>query len=153
MENIRYLAVSYENEHFISLCEELDEYLNHAIGGECKREKYKKYNTLHTMDYVLVAYDGADAIACAALRKYSTAEIEVKRVFVKDNYRRKNIGGTLLKMLIDYAINHHFKRMLLETGEFLSASVDLYSRFGFQKMTNYGDYVNMPESLCMSLEI
>lgn len=148
--------VPCESADFLRLCDELDAFLNQAIGGESKREKYKKYNHSDTMDYVIVAYDAHDkdrAVGCAALRKYSMTEIEVKRVFVREAHRRQNIGGLMLEHLIGQARELGFERMLLETGKFLAASVRLYRRYGFEQIENYGDYKNMPESLCMSREI
>lgn len=145
--------VPYSHPDFLRLCNELDQFLNLAIGGEDKREKYKKYNLLDTMDYVIIAYDGQHAAGCAALRKYSDTEIEVKRVFVQKPYRGQNIGGQLLAHLIEHAQESGYKRMLLETGAFLSASVRLYRRYGFEQISNYGDYKDMPESLCMGRDI
>jgi GNAT superfamily N-acetyltransferase len=153
MDQFRVLEVSYKNKEFIALCNELDEYLNIAIGGECKREKYKKYNNLDTMDYVVVAYDEDFPVGCAALRRYSDSEVEVKRVFVKEGYRGCNIGGKLLEQLIGHAKNKCYSRMILETGAFLEASVRLYARFGFERINNYGEYKDMQESFCMGLEI
>ncbi len=153
MKQMEMKAVNYDNADFILLCEDLDAFLNIAIGGESKREKYKKYNHLDTMDLVLVAYDNGNAIGCGALRKYSEQEIEVKRVFVREEYRGQNIGGRLLEELICHAKQMGFERMILETGEFLAASVRLYRRYGFVQIENYGDYKNMAESLCMGREL
>ena len=153
METVRLVEVHYDHKDFIKLCGELDSYLNMAIGGEDKREKYKKYNHLDTMDYVVLAYVGDKAIGCAALRRYSDTEIEVKRVFLEAAYRGRNIGGMLLQNLIDKAEKLGFDRMILETGLFLDASVRLYRRFGFERISNYGDYQNMEESYCMGREI
>lgn len=153
MDEIRLLGVNYENKDFIALCNELDEYLNIAIGGESKREKYKKYNNLDTMDYVVVAYDEGFPAGCAALRRYSDSEVEVKRVFVKKGYRGCNVGGKLLEQLIGHAKSKCYSRMILETGAFLEASVRLYARYGFERIDNFGEYKDMQESLCMGLEI
>lgn len=150
---VRIEQVENENKDFIFLCGKLDEYLNQAIGGESKREKYKKFNHLDTMDYVVVIYDGKTPAGCGALRKYSEKEIEVKRVFVREEYRGRHIGDRILKNLISQAKEMGFQRMLLETGAFLQASVHLYSKYGFEKIENYGAYKDMEESLCMALEI
>lgn len=152
-ENIIVREVHYDNEDFIGLCGELDGYLNIAIGGEDKREKYKKYNHLDTMDYVALVYDGKNAVGCGALRSYSDTEIEVKRVFLREDYRGRNIGGLLLGNLVEKARELGFQRMILETGLFLEASVRLYRRFGFERILNYGAYENMEESYCMGREI
>lgn len=152
-ENIIIREVHNDNEDFIRLCGELDSYLNIAIGGEDKREKYKKYNHLETMDYVALVYDGGNAVGCGALRSYSDAEIEVKRVFLREDYRGRNIGGMLFKNLVGKAEELGFRRMILETGLFLEASVRLYRRFGFERIPNYGAYEKMEESYCMGREI
>ncbi|MCM1387366.1 MAG: GNAT family N-acetyltransferase [Bacillus sp. (in: Bacteria)] len=153
MKNIIVRQVSHENQDFIMLCGELDEFLNRAIGGEEKREKYKKFNHTDTMDYVVIAYDGEKPIGCGALRGYSETEVEVKRVFVRESYRGQNIGGMILEALISRAKELSFERMILETGVFLGASVRLYQRCGFEKIPNYGAYRDMPESLCMGRDI
>lgn len=153
MNNILLKNVSWDNKDFIFLCNELDSYLNKAIGGENKRENYKKYNIVHTMDYVLLAYDGDVPVGCAALRNFADSQIELKRVFVQSNYRKQNIGGMLLEQLIIWAKKENYQYMILETGEFLADSVKLYKRYGFWKIENYGDYINMPESLCMGLSL
>lgn len=145
--------VPCDHPDFIQLSHELDLYLNKAIGGEDKREKYKKYNYLDTMDYVIVAYSGQQAVGCAALRKYSETEIEVKRVFVRESHRCQNIGGRMLENLIEHASEIGYRHMLLETGKFLAASVRLYKRYSFEQIENYGDYKDMVESLCMGREL
>ncbi len=145
--------VSHDDPAFLMLCGELDSFLNVAIGGEDKREKYKKFNHTDTMDFVAAAYDNGEPAGCGALRKYSEKEVEIKRVFVRERYRGKNVGGQILEKLLERAEQMGFERMILETGAFLEASVRLYQRYGFRRIENYGAYKDMPESLCMGREI
>lgn len=145
--------VNYDAPEFLMLCGELDRFLNVAIGGEEKREKYKKFNHTDTMDFVVAAYDNGEPAGCGALRKYSEEEAEIKRVFVREKYRGKNVGGLILEKLLERAQQLGFKRLILETGAFLEASVRLYQRYGFERIENYGAYKDMPESLCMGREI
>lgn len=153
MNQLLLRQVDSDNRDFIYLCSELDSFLDIAIGGESKREKYKKFNHLDTMDYVIIAYYQEEAVGCAALRRYSDTDIEVKRVFVRENYRGQNVAGLLLEQLISYAKKSGYGHMILETGDFLQASLRLYSRYGFEQIENYGAYKNMKESLCMGLDI
>lgn len=153
MNTIIFKSVSWNDKDFIFLCNELDACLNEAVGGENKRKKYVSYNNIDTMDYVLLAYDGDVPVGCAALRNYIDSQIELKRVFVRSDYRKQNIGGMLLDQLIIWAKNANYQYMLLETGEILADSVKLYKRHGFCKIKNYGNYINMPESLCMGLSL
>ena len=145
--------VSHDSGDFLMLCQELDSFLNVAIGGEEKREKYKKFNHTDTMDFVAAAFDQGEPVGCGALRRYSEEEAEIKRVFVREKYRGKNIGGLILESLIDRAKELGFQRLILETGAFLEASVCLYQRYGFEKIENYGAYKDMDESLCMGREL
>lgn len=153
MYQISLQQVSPDHKDFIHLCSELDSFLDVAIGGESKREKYKKFNYLDTMDYVIIAYNQEEAAGCAALRKYSDRDVEIKRVFVRENYRGQNIGGILLEQLISHAKKSGYRRIILETGSFLQDSLRLYFRYGFEQIENYGAYQNMKESLCMGLNI
>ena len=143
MNTIIFKSVSWNDKDFIFLCNELDACLNEAVGGENKRKKFVSYNNIDTMDYVLLAYDGDVPVGCA----------ELKRVFVRSDYRKQNIGGMLLDQFIIWAKNANYQYMLLETGEILADSVRLYKRYGFSKIKNYGNYINMPESLCMGLSL
>lgn len=151
--HIEIREVSYEHADFLLLCGELDAFLNQAIGGEEKREKYKKFNHTDTMDFVVVAYENEKAVGCGALRRYSEEEAEIKRVFVREEYRGKKIGGLLLESLTAQAKKAGFQRLILETGAFLDASVRLYQRYGFERIENYGAYKDMTESLCMGRDI
>lgn len=153
MHQILLRQVDADNKDFVQLCHELDSYLDRAIGGEAKREKYKKFNHLDTMDYVTVAYDKERAVGCGALRKYSDRSVEIKRVFVREDYRKRNVGGILLEQLISHAKKSGFEQIILETGNFLQDSLRLYSRYGFEQIENYGEYKNMEESLCMGCNI
>lgn len=174
--NIHYEMVSWDSKDFFALCEELDSYLDYAIGGVEKRKKYQGFNQLDTMDYVLVAYAGQIPIGCGALRKQVYASkttaweekglkergiesinnnkvIELKRIYVRPKYRTQGIGTGILQRLMGYARKNGYQEVLLETGEFLKESCKLYARFGFQRIENYGPYVSMEESLCMGKKL
>lgn len=171
-----YEEVSWDHEDFFILCRELDSYLDRAIGGAEKREKYQGFNHLDTMDYVLIAYENHIPVGCGALREYtherSTAtwegeslkqsgngamnrdkSIELKRVYVRPEYRTQGVGTGILQRLMRYAREKGYREILLETGEFLKESCRLYTRFGFERIANYGAYANMKESLCMGKKL
>lgn len=161
----RYEEVRCDNGDFLRLSKELDLYLDQAIGGVEKRRKYVGFNQLETMDYVVIAYDGHTPVGCGALRNYlyesenqdtriqenadKVKIIEVKRVYVRTEYRNQGIGTGILQYLMEYARENGYQKVLLETGEFLKESCKLYSRFGFERISNYGPYTDMKESLCM----
>ena len=153
MEHIRYVEAGFDCNDFVVLSNEMEVYLDRAIGGAEKREKYKEFNHLNTLDYVIVAYVGDIPAGCAALREYSEKEIEVKRVFVREGYRKNGIASGIMRRLIAYAAENEYDKLLLETGEFLRESVRLYTDFGFYRIFNYGVYAGIEESLCMELNL
>lgn len=169
--SVQYKTVENSCTDFICLSSELDGFLDIAIGGAGKRQKYQQFNHLDTMDYSMIAYvDGVPA-GCGALREYTqeygiggtdrmdhstnkeSKTIELKRVFVREQYRNRGIGSGILQHLIRYARTQEYQTVILETGEFLDASCRLYARFGFERITNYGTYADMPESLCMAKKL
>lgn len=153
----RYEVAKCDSKDFIELSNELDRYLDLAIGGAEKREKYKDFNHLDTMDYVLIAYADDLPIGCGALREYLNEEhkrsIEMKRVYVKEAYRSQGIATGMMQRMLDYARKHGYEEILLETGEFLREACRLYARFGFERIPKYGVYAKMEESLCMRKEL
>lgn len=134
---------------FAKLSEELDRYLEDRVGTVMMRDQFQEFNRPESVDYVLVAYWQGTPVACGALRHYSDTEIEVKRFFVQESVRKQGIGDRLLQLLIEKAIGQSYGRMILETGELLTEALGLYQKHGFWKIPNYGQYVNIPESLCM----
>ncbi len=53
----------------------------------------------------------------------------------------------------EWAAELGYKRMILETGELLAESCAVYKKMGFEVISNYAPYVNMPESLCMAKDL
>ena len=120
---------------------------------QIKREKYQKFNQLDEIKEAIVVYDEDKPIGGGAIRKYDDETVELKRVFVHNEYQGQGIGSRLVSLLIEWAAQLGYRRMILETGELLSESCAVYKKLGFKVIPNYGPYVDMPESLCMGRAI
>ncbi len=131
----------------------LDMYLDRRVGKKIKRDKYKKYNQLDEIKEAIVVYEGKKAIGGGAIRRYDDENVELKRVFVHTEYQGRGIGSRLVSLLIEWAVELGYKRMILETGELLAESCAVYKKLGFKVIPNYGPYVDMPESLCMARDL
>ena len=142
-----------KNKDFIENCKLLDMDLDRRVGKKIKRDKYRKYNQLDEIQEVIVVYENNKVIGGGAIRKYDVENIELKRVFVHTEYQGQGIGTKLVSLLIEWAIEVGYKRIILETGELLAESCAVYKKLGFKKIPNYGPYVNMPESLCMAKDL
>lgn len=138
---------------FAALCHELDNYLNHIVGGEENREQYIPYNSLDDIQDAFIAYDGNQAIGCAAIKRYNEESAEVKRVFIREEYRGHGISKKLMELLEQTAREQGYSCLLLESGEILAEAMALYRKTGFTVIPNYGPYVDMSESVCMRKEL
>ena len=75
---------------------------------------------------------------------------ELKRVFSKKEYRGMGLAGKLIAKLEENARGNGFETMILETGKPLVAAGKLYEKSGYKRIPNYGQYADMPDSVCMS---
>ena len=148
-----YVRTDGKNEDFIENCRLLDMDLDRRVGRQIKREKYQKFNQLDEIREAIVVYDHGRAVGGGAIRRYDDENIELKRVFVHNEYQGQGIGSRLVSLLIEWAAELGYRRMILETGELLAESCAVYKKQGFAVIPNYGPYADMPESLCMAREI
>lgn len=141
------------DERFAELCHELDEYLNYIVGGEKQRKQYTQYNTLENIhDVVLIMEDGK-AVACGGFKEYEPGTAEIKRVFTKADCRNRGYGKSIMKALEKRALNRGYTKLILETGVLLKEAMRMYTAIGFHVIKNYGQYISMPESVCMGKKL
>lgn len=148
-----YVRTDGKNEDFIENCRLLDMDLDRRVGKQIKREKYAKFNQLDEIREAIVVYDNGKPVGCGAIRRYDDENVELKRVFVHNEYQGQGIGSRLVSLLIEWAAQLGYRRMILETGELLAESCAVYKKLGFAVIPNYGPYADMPESLCMAKDI
>ena len=148
-----YVRTDGKNEDFIENCRLLDMDLDRRVGRQIKREKYQKFNQLDEIREAIVVYDNGKPVGGGAIRRYDDENVELKRVFVHNEYQGQGIGSRLVSLLIEWAAQLGYRRMILETGELLAESCAVYKKLGFAVIPNYGPYADMPESLCMAKEI
>ena len=89
---------------------------------------------------LLLALDKGRAAGCAALKKIGDVKeknCEMKRLFVKPEYRGNNLGRKLAAMIIEEAVKKGYRTMYLDTLERLEAAMKLYSSLGFTKTDPY----------------
>lgn len=150
---MRFIYTNGENTDFIELCHELDDFLNELVGGEKNRAEYIPYNKLDDIHDVIVAYDEDIPVGSAGFKKYDDECAEVKRVFIKREYRGKGISKKLMELLEERAKNKGYKYLILESGEPLAAAMSLYRKIGYKVIPNYGQYKDMSDSVCMKKEL
>jgi GNAT superfamily N-acetyltransferase len=149
---IKFVYVNDTNEDFVMLCNQLDEYLFEAVGGEKQRRQYSQYNTLEDIHDVVLVYDNDRPVACASFKFHDMRVAEVKRVFVREEYRGTGLAKQLMEELENQAKKRGYTKLILETGIQLPEAMAFYKKIGYSVIENYGQYQNMKESVCMQKE-
>ena len=86
---------------------------------------------------LFLAMDQDTAAGCVGLRKTDTGICEMKRLFVKPGYRGKGVGRMLAEKSIHEAKKLGYKKMRLDTMDWLKKAVRLYESLGFQQIPPY----------------
>jgi GNAT superfamily N-acetyltransferase len=150
---MEYVLTNGVNDDFAALCALLEESLEKAVGAVVQRAKYAPLNTLERIRDAVVVYDGSLPVACGALRPYADGVAEVKRVFVRPEYRGRGISKQLMILLENRAREQGDTTLILETNPLLVPAMALYKGLGYTVMDNYGPYKDMPESVCMKKQL
>ena len=94
-----------------------------------------------------VLRDNDTPAGCGGIQLVGTAYGELKRMYVRPQFRGLGFGKLLLDHLADYARAHGVGLLRLETGIHQAAAITLYERMGFQRIPPFGAYVEDPLSL------
>jgi putative acetyltransferase len=84
---------------------------------------------------------------CGGIQLFGAEYGELKRMYVRPQFRALGFGKLLLDHLGDYAQAHGVGFLRLETGIHQIPAIRLYQRMGFQRIPPFGDYVEDPLSL------
>ena len=140
---------SYED--FKKLVLLLDEELAQRDGEE--HAFYDQFNKIENINNVIVAYAGQQPVAAGAFKKFSPDAVEIKRMFVKPDFRGRGIAFQILQQLENWAAEFGYSYCILETGKKQPEAIALYKKSGYKVIPNYGQYKNVSNSVCMQKEI
>jgi GNAT superfamily N-acetyltransferase len=88
-------------------------------------------------------------VGMAALKQLEPGIGEVKRMYVRPEYRRRGLGRALLSRLLEEADQINFQCLRLDSAPFLIESHQLYRTFGFKDIQPYKG-TEVPEEFQMN---
>lgn len=135
-----------DNPDFKYLTQLFDTYLIDIDGDE--KDFFAQYNQIY-LPNVIVCYEDRVPVGCGALKEYDAKTGEIKRMFVHPEHRNKGIANAILQELETWAKELHFTSCMLETSFKLENAIALYTKFGYQQIPNYGQYIGVESSVCM----
>jgi putative acetyltransferase len=121
------------------LIQYLDDYLTSLYPPESNH--LLDIKTLLQPDIVfLTAKEKLEYVGCGAIRSAKGHYAEIKRMNVTPGARGKGVGYSILLELEKTALQLGFDLVRLETGTKQPQAIKLYERFGFYKISAFGEY-------------
>ena len=94
-----------------------------------------------------VLRSGGIAASCGGVKLFGTTYGEIKRMYVRPQFRGQGFAKLMLNHLSDYAGAQGITLLRLETGIHQHEAIGLYERMGFQRIGPFGDYKEDPNSV------
>jgi putative acetyltransferase len=110
---------------------------------------YAQFNKIANIRNVVVCCIDQKPVGCGAFKEYDQNSVEIKRMFVKPEYRNRGLGLEILKELELWASELKFTAAILETGKKQPEAIKLYQKAGYRIIKNFGQYKNVENSICM----
>lgn len=136
-----------EDTDFIKLVILLDQDL--AIRDGEDHAFYNQFNKTDAIKHVIVFYENDIAVGCGAFRKKKEDTVEIKRMYVHPDHRKKGIASSVLAALEIWAKEVGYDYTILETGKNQPEAINLYQKLNYTIIPNYPPYEKIDNSVCM----
>ncbi len=146
-QTITLVKTDSSHSDFRALVQLLDAHLEEKDGDE--HPFFAQYNTLDAIKHVIVAYQNGKAVGCGSIKKYADNSMEVKRMYVRPEYRGQGIASRILAALEEWGKTLGYSETILETLKSQTSVVAMYQRNGYEIIPNYGQYQGVESSVCM----
>ncbi len=147
MTELTIVRTNSDNPDFRELVALLDQDL--ALRDGSDHSFYAAYNKIDALTEVIVAYGDGNAVGCGAFKKHAERTAEIKRMYVRPEYRGRGIAGAVLRELEAWAAASGYTETILETGKKQPEAIRLYQKSNYVVIPNYGQYEGVANSVCM----
>jgi GNAT superfamily N-acetyltransferase len=101
---------------------------------------------------LLLLYEEEDLAGCVALRKIDDETCEMKRLYVRPEFRGRQLGKRLAEAVIDESRVIGYKKMKLDTLPIMKTAITMYRSLGFKPTPPYRQNP-VPGALFMELDL
>jgi GNAT superfamily N-acetyltransferase len=143
---IRIQRTDTDNQQFQRLVSELDKYLSGVNGSS--DSFYAQFNKIEYLKHVVIAQIENQTVGCGALKAFDRESMEVKRMYVLPEMRRKGVADSVLKELEIWSKELGYPKCILETSIKMPDALSFYQKSSYRIIPNYGQYTDMESSVC-----
>jgi putative acetyltransferase len=131
----------------VRLIQELEANLTPSLYPAESRHGYDIEKLLREkVAFFITRHDDTPA-GCGGIQLFGTEYGEVKRLFVRPQFRGLGLGKLMLAHLAGYARQRGVGWLRLETGIYQVEAIGLYERWGFRRIPPFGGYREDPFSI------
>ena len=131
----------------LQLIDELQSHLNAEKYPAESKHGYSVDKLLREGVAFFVTRNDEIAAGCGGIKLFGTEYGEVKRMFVRPQFRGLGLGKLMLDHLARYAQERNANVLRLETGIYQTDAIKLYERYGFERRAPFGEYKVDPLSI------
>ena len=102
--------------------------------------------------FFVLRVDGR-AAGCGGILLVRKEYGEIKRMYVRPEFRGREYGKRLIDHLAAYATSHGVTLLRLETGIHQQAAIRLYEGYGFRRVPPFPPYFEDPVSRCYEMPL
>jgi len=127
------------------LIDELDALLDPLYPRESQHGYSVEKLLAEGVAFFLIRVNGVPA-GCGAVKLIDGEYAEIKRMYVRPQFRGTGLARSMLRHLSDYAQAQGIELLRLETGIYQPDAIGLYERAGFRLIPPFGEYREDPLS-------
>lgn len=142
---MKIVSMDVTEKKILKLFSEHDDFMIDFLGED--QVYYTRYSEKEMIEKVWAAFSDDLPIGCIAYRTKAEGTGEVKRLFLKEDYRGQGISKELLNTLECHAREQGCHTLFLDTRITLEPAVSLYRAFGFNIVFQQGLYIQMEKKL------
>jgi leucyl-tRNA synthetase len=123
----------------------LNEYFNH-LREEFKIEPYETTQAPEELFgednkfWFLTGSTPEEIIGCISARKLRDKALEVRRLYIRKEFRGKGYGKFLINFVEEWASSNGFKTLFLDSHSALKKAIEIYQKIGYTFTEKYNDH-------------
>jgi GNAT superfamily N-acetyltransferase len=102
--------------------------------------------------FLVAEVDGVPA-GCGAWRVYPPGGVEIKRVYVTPDFRRRGVAQAVMGVLESSAARAGHRSAVLNTGDRQPEALAMYEALGYEPVAGYGIYACAPGAVFLGKDL